>query len=215
MTLVAISGTYGAGGSEIAPALASRLSVGFLDRAIPAAVAEALGVPIEEAQAHDEQPAGSWLERLLRGFAGLDSGAPTTPPAADVSAEDFHRATERVLRAQIASGEGVILGRAAVVLLADDAAALKVRLDGPRERRVHQAMRLQGIDEQTARQRLARQDRAHADYARRFYGTDMGDPRHYHLMLDSTALPLGACVEILVLAARSLSERTAGAPAVR
>ena len=35
MTLVAISASFGAGGSRIGPALAERLGVPFLDRAIP------------------------------------------------------------------------------------------------------------------------------------------------------------------------------------
>lgn len=213
MTLVAISGAYGAGGSQIAPALARRLSLPFLDRAIPATVAESLGVPIEEAQARDEDgSSGGWLERLLRGFAAQDSGAPAAPPVDDVTAEDFRQATERVLRAQIATGEGVILGRAAAILLADDDAALKVRLDGAPERRARQAMRLQGIDEQTAARRLRRQDSAHAGYARRFYGADIADPRHYHLVLDSTAIPFGACVELLALAVGGLLEQHVAAP---
>jgi cytidylate kinase len=205
MTLVAISGAYGAGGSEVGPALARRLGVPFLDRAIPAAVAEELGVTLEDAEAYDEgEPRAGFLERLLRGFAAQDSGAPAATPAVQESAEDFRRATEEVLRAQIATGEGVILGRAAAILLADDPAALKVRLDGPVEARVRQAMRLQGIAEETARRRLSRQDRTHVEYGRRFYGADVCDPRHYHVVLDSTAIPLAECVELLLVALRGL-----------
>ena len=58
MTLVALSGAYGAGGSRIGRMLADRLGVPFLDRAIPAAVAEELAVPLDDAQAHDERLGG-------------------------------------------------------------------------------------------------------------------------------------------------------------
>ena len=40
--LIALSAAYGAGGSIIGPALADRLGVPFLDRAIPLAVADRL-----------------------------------------------------------------------------------------------------------------------------------------------------------------------------
>ena len=202
--LVTISGSYGAGGSRIGPALAERLDVPFLDRAIPAAVAEELAVPFDDAEAHDEQLNASWLERMLRGFIGQDIAAPAGTPAAPATAGDFRDATEDVLLRQAQSGHGVILGRAAAVVLREHPSVLRVRLDGPAERRVRQAMALEGIDEATARDRQRRQDRAHATYTRHFYGVDIGDPSLYHVMLDSTLIAIEVCVEMLELAARSL-----------
>jgi cytidylate kinase len=207
MTLVAISGAYGAGGSHVGPALAERLGVPFLDRAIPAAVADALDVPFDDAVAHDEQTRTSWLERLLAGFIGQDTGAPMALPAEQAFPEDFRAATEAVLRAQIATGEGVFLGRGSTIILREDPSALRVRLQGPPERRVQQAMRLEHVDEETARRRLRQQDRTHLAYARHFYGVDLCDPRLYHLVLDSTAIDLEACAEMLERAAHSLRAR--------
>ncbi len=204
-SLVTISGSYGAGGSRIGPALAERLDVPFLDRAIPAAVAEELAVPFDDAEAHDEQLSASWLERMLRGFIGQDIAAPAGTPAAPATAADFRDATEEVLLRQAQSGRAVILGRAAAVVLRDDPRVLRVRLDGPPERRVRQAMALEGIDEATARERQRRQDRAHATYTRHFYGVDIGDPSLYHVMLDSTLIAIDVCVEVLERAARSVA----------
>jgi cytidylate kinase len=205
VTLVALSASYGAGGSRIGPALAERLGVPFVDRAIPTAVAERLSVPLDEAVAHDEQTAPSFLERILGGFLGSDTGAPTPLPAQAMSGEDFRRATEEVLCRQAQTGKGVILGRGGAVLLREDPRALRVRLNGPVERRVHQAIRLQNVDEQTARETVRRLDRAHAAYLRQFYGVDIDDPALYHLRLDSTAMPLEACVDLIALAASSLT----------
>ena len=205
MTLVALSASYGAGGSRIGPALAERLGVPFVDRAIPTAVAEQLSVPLDEAIAHDEQTAPSFLERMLGGFLGSDTGAPAPMPAHAMSGEDFRRATEEVLYRQAQTGEGVILGRGGAVVLRGDPRALRVRLDGPVERRIRQAMRIQDVDEETARQTVRRLDRAHAAYLKQFYGVDVDDPALYHLRLDSTAMPLEACVELIALAAGSLT----------
>ena len=48
LALVTISSAYGALGSEVGHAVAAELDVPFLDRAIPAEVAEQLAVPLAE-----------------------------------------------------------------------------------------------------------------------------------------------------------------------
>jgi cytidylate kinase len=205
MTLVALSASYGAGSTVIAPALAERLGVPFVDRAIPLAVAERLQVTPDEAEAHEESSGGSLLERMLRGFIGSDPGAPAPLPAAEeISSEDFMVATEEVIRRQAATGQGVILGRGAVIVLREDPRVLRVRLTGPVERRKEQAIRLGEIDADTADRALHQTDRAHAEYARRFYDVDIDDPTLYHLVIDATEFALDACVEMTVRAAQAL-----------
>jgi len=206
VSLVALSASYGAGGSVIGPALAERLGVPFVDRAIPLAVADRLDVPYDDAAAHDEHVSTSWLERLLRGFVGADTGTPAPLPAETFSSEDFRRATEEVLLQQARTGEGVILGRGSVVVLrSSEPAALRVRLDGPAQARVHQAMRLDpGLDAESAERARAQFDRAHAAYFQQLYDVDVRDPALYHLVLDSTAIELEVCVELIARAARAL-----------
>lgn len=202
---MALSATYGAGGNVIGPALAERLGVPFVDRAIPVQVAEELHVSVDDAQAYEDETAEGFLDRFLRGFVGTDVGVPAPVPPETFTAADFCRATEEVLLRQAHTGEGVILGRAAVVVLRDDPSVLRVRLDGPTEARVRQAMQIGDADEATARKTLSRLDRTHADYARRFYGVDIRDCSLYHLVLDSTAIGLQECVELIASAARALA----------
>jgi len=204
MTLVALSASYGAGGSVIGPALAERLDVPFIDRAIPLAVADRLDVPYDDAAAHDEQVSTGWLQRVLSGFVGADTGAPAPLPPDTFSSEDFQRATEDVLRHQAATGEGVILGRGSIVLLREDPRALRVRLDGPPARRVEQAMHLDAsLGREEAERALRNFDRTHAAYLQQFYGVDIRDSTLYHLVLDSTCLELSDCVEVIDRVARS------------
>lgn len=210
MTLVALSASYGAGGSVIGPALAERLDVPFIDRAIPLAVADRLHVPYEDAAAHDEQVSAGWLERVLSGFMGGDTGAPAPLPAEMFSSDDFRRAAEQVLLSEAEAGAGVFLGRASVVVLGGDPRTLRVRLDGPPARRAQQAMMFdQSLDEEAAARTLRHFDRAHAAYLQRFYGVDVRDPALYHLVLDSTAIEFDACVELIAQATRSLRAATA------
>lgn len=199
--LVAISGAYGAGGSRVGRELADRLGVPFLDRAIPAAVAEALAVPLEEAIEHDGRISRGWPERILSGFLGQDTGTPTWLADETMPSDEFKRATEEVLCAQARTGRGVILGRAGTVVLHDRSDVLRVRLDGPRKLRARQASALEGIDEASAKRRLEQTDKAHAAYIGHFYGADICDPTLYDVVLDSTAISLSCCVEIIAHAA--------------
>ena len=203
MALVALSASYGAAGSRIGPTLAERLGVPFLDRAIPLAVAERLEVSFDDAAAHDGQASGSWLERMLSGFIGVASGVPAPLPADVFSSDDFRLATEEVLLHQASTGEGVILGRACALVLRERPEVLRVRLDGPEEARLEQAMRIQGIDRETARERMRQTDRARDAYVRHFYGADPRDMSIFHLVIDSTALPWDTVSRLVVTAARA------------
>lgn len=205
MTLVALSAAYGAGGSVIGPAVAERLGVPFVDRAIPLAVADRLHVSVDDAAAHDEQVNTGWLERVLGGFVGSDTGVPAPLPPDTFSSEDFRHATEEVLLQQAQTGEGVLLGRGSVALLRDDPRALRVRLGGPAEARLRQAMELDpSLDRDEAERTLRQFDRTHAAYLQQFYGVDIHDCGLYHVVLDATAIGYDDIVEMIVRAARSL-----------
>ena len=207
MTLVALSASYGADGTHIAPALARRLNVPFVDRAMALAVAERLDIPLEDALAHEERTSGSLLERLLSGFRGADTGAPAPLPPDLVTAEDFHRATREILLERAATGEGVILGRGAAAALRDDPRALRVRLTGPVQRRIEQALRLGAPDRETAERALRRLDRAHAEYIRRFYDADIDDLSLYHVVIDATAFAPEIVVDLIASAAVEMAAR--------
>ena len=95
------------------------------------------------------------------------------------------------------------LGRGGMVVLRDLPSALHVYLGGPRAARVQQGMALEGVDRETAEHRQEAEDEARVEYVRRAYGVDGMDPGMYHLMLDSTALDLEVCVEVIVAASHA------------
>ncbi len=205
---VTISAGYGAGGSVVAPAVAERLGLPLLDRAISTTVAAELHVTLDEAEGG--RPHRSFGERFLSALtplAGgvLGAGADVVPPgdaAAAHASAPFREQAELIMRDALRTG-AVILGRAGGAAFAREPGVLRVRLFGPQQARVEQAMRLEGIDRETAEYRLTEVDSARALYVRRLYGADIDGPDLYHLQLDSTALALDCCVDLVVSAYRT------------
>ena len=205
MHVVTVSAAYGAGGTVIGPAVAERLGVPFLDRAVPAGVASGLGVSLEHALSRDEQTRG-WLHRLLLSAAPMSSEYALgydQPRRVLLSDAEFVEHTEKVIRSTITRGGGVVLGRAGAAVLRDHPGALHVRLDGDPQRRARQAVGELGVAETQAREALERNDRARTAYVRQFYRLDPADPSLYHLVIDSTRLTWPTCVELITAAARS------------
>ncbi|MGY1591756.1 AAA family ATPase [Geodermatophilus sp. SYSU D00965] len=203
MGIVTISAAYGAGGADVGPAVAERLGLTFHDRAIPAQVAGRLGVPLSEAEANDERVArGLW--RLVASLGTMPDPVGGVVPVTQVPDERaFRQQTERVLGEIAAGAGGVVLGRAAALVLGDRADALHVRLDGPPGRRLAAAVARSGRPREEVRREMTANDAAREAYVRHFYRCDPASAALYHLVVDSTALPLDTVVDLVVTAARA------------
>jgi cytidylate kinase len=200
--VVTLAAFYGAGGTVVGPRVAERLGVAFLDRGILTAVAQRMRVPEEAAAGYEEQPQRG-IDRLLGSLArvGISDAAPM-----DNLEQDEHRyraETEEFIAAAASVSGGVILGRGGQVVLRERPGVLHVMLGGPREGRIRQGMEIEGVDRDTAERRQAANDRARIEYVRRSYGVDPLDPDLYHLVIDSPALGLDTCVELIVAASQA------------
>lgn len=210
MGTVTIAAAYGAGGSVIAPRVADRLGLPLIDRAIPVPLAHELARPLQEALAEDEHrqpgPVGRALLRAID-LSGLFVGVPV--PVRELGADERVAATEETLRRVADHGGAVVLGRAGVFVLRGRPDTLHVRLDGREAARLRQAMSHEGLDEATATVQLRETDRARSAYVSHFYpGERWTDPTNYHLVIDSTAISLDVCVDLIVAAALDLFART-------
>jgi hypothetical protein len=209
--VVTLAALYGAGGSVVGPKVAERLSVPLLDRAIPDAVAEQTGLPQEAVADIDDQPRGP-MQRLVSSLGrGTTSsgGSGGWVEQLDLQERGLRARIEEFLARSSVSG-GVAVGRGGMVVLQSVPWALHVHLGGPREARLRQRMRLEGIDHDTAERRRRYEDRARAEYVRRAYGVDGSDPALYHLIIDSTAVDLDTCVDLIVTAAQARVRAAAG-----
>lgn len=197
---VTISSSFGAGGNVVGPEVAARLGLPFFDRAIPAAVAGRLAMPLQEAVDQDEKAPSAWA-RVARTFANM--AVPMAPQnlATQDDPEHFRFETEHILKEIADTTGGVVLGRGAMVVLGDRPDVLRVRLDGDIERRIARVAELQNLDIEEVRSMQRDTDRARDHYLRLFYKARQDDPFLYDLVIDSVTIPLATCTELIVAAA--------------
>lgn len=216
--VVTISSTYGAGGSVVGPDVAQRLGLPFVGSAVvPSTIAGGAMEGSEGAEGLAANERGdSVLRRLIVAAAEMPGfiGVALPEPAIGISEEERFKAENEAGMSQLLATTGaVIRGRGGAAFLGDDPRCFHVRLDGPLERRIRQAMRIEGIGEAEARARQAETDRVRSLYLRRFYDRDASDPTMYHLMLDSTVVPLAVCTDLIAIAAIEARAARGGAPA--
>jgi MFS family permease len=208
--VITVSAPLGAGGDQVAQRLAGQLNLPFVDRAIPAAVAGQLSVPVASAQARDERREPGAL-RLLVSVANTEplfgSGV-----AIDLDDEDqFRLATEAALWELAATTGGVILGRVGAVILAGHPRAIHVRVTASRATRCRRVHEHGGLDEPAALRLIDRTDRARADYAHHLYGADLNDPSLYDLIVATDKLSIKDAARV-VTAFLTVSGLQSGGP---
>src|SRR6201993_3452003 len=200
--LITVSASYGAGGSVVAPALAGRLGLPFLQRVTASEGPLAQPGPCDE-QLTEEEVKATPVHRLLAHFTQAMPAGPTQSPPSTHHQDEYLRGHgEAGIYRLLAAGGGVILGRAAAAVLGKDR-GFHVRLDGPAGRRAAQGAAVEGISQDQARQRLRAADKARTAYVRRLYRCDPADASLYHLVIDSTAVPLDTVIELIATAARA------------
>jgi len=209
--LVTVSASYGAGGSVVAPALAERLGVPFLQRATTSTGGIEASDPCVERLVPKEAELTPPHRLLTSLIQALPTGPTQSPPPAHHLEWELRRHCEEGIRGAATAGEGVILGRGAAVVLGRDR-GFHVRLDGPPDRRLVQGAAIEHLTEDEARRHQAAADRARTAYVRRLYRADPADPRHYHLVIDSTAIPLDAVVDVILRALSSFTAAPTAAP---
>jgi cytidylate kinase len=200
--LITVSAAYGAGGSVVAPALAERFGLPFLQRVTTSEGHIAEPGPCEERLSAEEVKVTPVHRVLAHLTQAMPTGPTQSPPSTHHQDERLRGHGEAGIHRLLTAGGGVILGRGAAVVLGKDR-GFHVRLDGPAARRVLQGAAIEGISPEQARERLRAADRARTAYVRRLYRCDPADAALYHLVIDSTVIPLDAVIELIAAAARA------------
>ena len=221
MAIMTLSRQLDAGGSEIAAGVATALGLRIVDReAIDQAAMEA-GVP--EIALHElgfegrrglvqrilnalrASPAIPSVVEMQRRDAGTSLPMPRgifTParPLLSAAMEEYVRMVGMVILDMAAEGNVLIMGRASQVMLRDHLEALHVQIVAPLARRVEKRMRIEGLTQRDATQKILASDQARADFLRRYYGVNWLDPQLYDLVINAGRTSIQTAVQLVVLA---------------
>lgn len=212
MRAVTVSREYGSGGGEIAARLARRLQWQLIDHDVVVRVAQQLHVPEAEVEPHDER-VESLAVRILESLRLLQPMLPPViEPPQGITSRAVYEARCQVIDGAVAAGQVVIVGRGAQARLGQRPDAFHVRIVAPLETRAAYVMRREGLARTAALSRIEQKDAERRRYLQLYYQRQPGDPQLYDLILNTGALDLDGCVDLIALALGRKAQLLAAPP---
>ncbi|HIT65329.1 MAG TPA: cytidylate kinase-like family protein [Candidatus Ventrimonas merdavium] len=189
--VITISREFGSGGREVGFRLAEKLGIPFYDKEIISLAAEDTNIAEDVFRAHDEVIGQK--ERIDHDYVSVNPFSPLYE--VPVSDQVFF-AQSQMIRKLAWAGPCVIIGRCSDIILED---ALHVFVCASMKKRVERMQRLE--PDETAKKLEARMrevDRKRRDYYQYYSGNEWGNPRNYHLCLNSGKLGVEGCVDMIL-----------------
>lgn len=151
-----------------------------------------------------EMPPSSLLgriaEALEHSYAFGDGMAGAYLPMGQIPLDDsrYLQALESVVR-ELARGQSlVILGRGSHIILKDHPETLHVLVVASLEVRIKRVMQDLGLDPEAAKLEIARFDSSLRQFIKRYFKTEMEDPVHYDLVINTGRLSFAAAASMIV-----------------
>lgn len=229
MPIVTVSRQMGAGAELIIADVSKQLGLTVIDRTVVGRAALAAGVPQVAFQELAYEGQRTLVERMIQLMEALPTipGAPSEeprkvigpftlpfggvfasplPPAGDTRAtmERYVHIVTMLIRDLASQGNVLIVEQGGQAILRDDPRALHVQIIADFEDRVRRLMERDKCLRSEALRRLRASDEARAQYVRKYYGIDWLDPRHYHMVLNTSKLRIVDAIQAIVTLARSL-----------
>jgi cytidylate kinase len=182
---IAISREAGANGAVVARAVGARLSWPVYDHELIERISSEMGVRADLLESVDEKQRGWLKEDLDRFFTG-----------AAVRQSDYVRHLVETLLSLAAHGICIIVGRGAAQCL-PAATTLRIRLVGPRDARVEEVQRRDGLSKEEANRWVDQTDQERNRFIRDHFKKDPGDGALYDLTINSSRFSVDECVELI------------------
>jgi CMP/dCMP kinase len=208
MATITISREYRSHGDTVAQLLCERLGYRYFDKNLMIGLAVQSGIALKEVinLPDDQLRARSLVERFFGNYAA-PMGNPEVWAAATVSSAREHMEVTKIthlIQAAYAQGNVVIIGRGGQAVLQDLPDVLHVRLIAPLATRIQRQQKRAGVPATEAREQVTHQDKASADYVKRFYNIDPADPIYYDLIINTGKLTPSSAADLIIQALISL-----------
>ncbi len=228
MTVVALGGQTGGGARLLGPAIAQALGANYVDRLILQAAAQHLGTNVSALHQKEERlpTKGERFGRFLRtamersaatdevigglgvpAFLTEEYESPVITKGLDLDDAKYIQGLQVVFQDLAAQGNVVIVGRGSPIILREVPNVLKVGLVADRRDCVARIMEREHLTHEEAERAVIERDKARAYYFKRFFGADDPDhPEFYHLVINTSDVPVDYAVDLVVKSAKALEE---------
>ncbi|HIQ83107.1 MAG TPA: cytidylate kinase-like family protein [Candidatus Pullichristensenella stercorigallinarum] len=196
-SVITISREFGSGGRTIGRIVAEKLGFAFYDQDLILKVAKESGLAEQIVEKYDEY--ATHKNSLLYALA-LSAGAGAGGTLSFVSR--VQQAQAKIITELANKGSCVIVGRGGDYILRGREDCLHAFIHADMQFRAERVVRLYGDNGQKPEQRLRDKDERRKLYYRSFTMREWGDMHNYHIALDSGALGMETCVDILVALAK-------------
>ncbi|MDD3253169.1 MAG: cytidylate kinase-like family protein [Lachnospiraceae bacterium] len=189
--VITISREFGSGGREVGFRLSEKLGIPFYDKEIISMAAESSNIAEDVFRANDEVIGRK--ERIDHEYVSVNPFS--TLYEVPVSDQVF-MAQSQIIRKLEQEGPCVIIGRCSDIVVED---GFHVFICANMKKRIERMQRLE--PDETAKKLEARMreiDRKRRDYYQYYSGNEWGNPRNYHLSLNSGKLGMEGCVEMIL-----------------
>ncbi len=194
--IITIGRQFDSLGGAVAENLSRLSGISYFDKEALIGRAEEHGISRDTFEKADEQATGSFLYSLaMSSYSG--TGVHFGSGEMLITDRVFAIQTQEIKK--IASdGSCILLGRCADHILSECDGLLKVFIHAPLEQRISNYMARTGeTNVQIARKVIQKADKKRASYYSFYTGKNWGDPKNYHLCIDSSLLGAKGTAELI------------------
>ncbi|MBO4949725.1 MAG: cytidylate kinase-like family protein [Clostridia bacterium] len=189
-SIITISRQYGSGGRFIAKLLAEKLGIPYYDNELITMAAKESGYSEAIFEKAEQLSTHSFLYSLSM-FGSVDGiyGLPL--------ADKVYIAQSEIIKKCADKGPCVIVGRCSDYVLKDYNNVINYFIYSDEKSKIDRAVKYYGISAENAAAELKKKDKKRANYYNYYTSQSWGDFNNYHLSLNSDAIGIDACVDIL------------------
>ncbi|MBO5870756.1 MAG: cytidylate kinase-like family protein [Clostridia bacterium] len=193
--IITIGRQFATLGSDIGAKLSELTGIKCYDREALVKMAEKHGIPAETFERADEQATSSFLYSLaISSYSGnmVHYGINDnilTDRVFNIQSTEMKKIAEK--------DDGIFIGRCADDVLSDCKGILRIFIHAPLEFRVNTLVEKYGMEENAARKKISKEDKKRASYYNFYTGKGWGDPKNYHINIDSSLLGVDGTAKML------------------
>lgn len=198
---ITIEREYGSGARMIGNKLAQKLDIPCYGTQILEMAAQKLNTTVERIRSLEEKSVGSLLYTIEMMGRIANGDTNTAPKSVQIHAQE-----QSIIQELAKRGPAVFVGRCAGFALRNEKRVLHVFIRSDWETRKRRVIEEYGINPGLAESYMRQIDKRRANYYFINTGKRWKDPEEYHMLLDSSAIGIDNCADIL---AAAMKEQTA------